>query len=294
MRVAFLGPAGTFSEDALRVAAAEAPTSSPGRRPTVYDAIRAVAQGEADRALVPFENSIEGSVRSDSRHARVRGLRGHDRRRARPPDSPQPDRPRPIELERDRGGPLPPAGQRPVRALHPRGAAAAPRCGPRRARPRRCARSPPVRRALGRARGRVGGADLRLRGPAGGRRGRRPTTSPASSGSPPPGPRPPGDGPWRTTLVFSELGADHPGALVEALTGVLQPRGEPDPDRVAAAAPGARPLHVLLRPRRAGRGRRPVAEAIEALRGKAEIGADPRQLPDRGERDPGDLGDWAR
>jgi prephenate dehydratase len=29
-----------------------------------------------------------------------------------------------------------------------------------------------------------------------------------------------GDGgiPWRTTLVFSELGADHPGALVDALT----------------------------------------------------------------------------
>jgi len=27
-----------------------------------------------------------------------------------------------------------------------------------------------------------------------------------------------GGGSWRTTLVFSELGADHPGALVEALT----------------------------------------------------------------------------
>jgi prephenate dehydratase len=30
--------------------------------------------------------------------------------------------------------------------------------------------------------------------------------------------RPDGAGGWRTTLVFSELGADHPGALVEALT----------------------------------------------------------------------------
>jgi prephenate dehydratase len=27
-----------------------------------------------------------------------------------------------------------------------------------------------------------------------------------------------GDGSWRTTLVFSELGEDHPGALVDALT----------------------------------------------------------------------------
>ena len=64
MRVAFLGPAGTFSEDALRVAAAERATSSRSPAPTVYDAIRAVGEGEADRALVPFENSIEGSVRS--------------------------------------------------------------------------------------------------------------------------------------------------------------------------------------------------------------------------------------
>jgi prephenate dehydratase len=34
----------------------------------------------------------------------------------------------------------------------------------------------------------------------------------------PEGTRPEGEGRWRTTLVFSELGADHPGALVEALT----------------------------------------------------------------------------
>ena len=63
MRVAFLGPAGTFTEDALREAA-------PGgememlRMPTVHDAIVAVERGEAERAFVPFENSIEGSVRS--------------------------------------------------------------------------------------------------------------------------------------------------------------------------------------------------------------------------------------
>ncbi|HEX8689941.1 MAG TPA: prephenate dehydratase, partial [Solirubrobacterales bacterium] len=36
----------------------------PLRTPTVHDAILAVERGEAERALVPFENSIEGSVRS--------------------------------------------------------------------------------------------------------------------------------------------------------------------------------------------------------------------------------------
>ena len=34
------------------------------RTPTVHDAIVAVERGEAERAFVPFENSIEGSVRS--------------------------------------------------------------------------------------------------------------------------------------------------------------------------------------------------------------------------------------
>jgi prephenate dehydratase len=63
VRVAYLGPAGTFSEDALRAAAAGA-DYEPLPQPTIYDAIRAVAEGQAERALVPFENSIEGSVRS--------------------------------------------------------------------------------------------------------------------------------------------------------------------------------------------------------------------------------------
>jgi prephenate dehydratase len=64
LSVAFLGPAGTFSDDALRAAGARA-TGGVERRPapTIHDAVMAVALGEADRALVPFENSIEGSVR---------------------------------------------------------------------------------------------------------------------------------------------------------------------------------------------------------------------------------------
>jgi prephenate dehydratase len=61
MRIAYLGPRGTFSEDALRSAVGGAEVE-PAPMPTVYDAILAVREGEADRALVPFENSIEGAV----------------------------------------------------------------------------------------------------------------------------------------------------------------------------------------------------------------------------------------
>ena len=63
VRVAYLGPAGTYSDDALQasIGAAEierVPQSS------IHEAIDALAQGHADRALVPFENSIEGTVRT--------------------------------------------------------------------------------------------------------------------------------------------------------------------------------------------------------------------------------------
>jgi prephenate dehydratase len=61
MRIAYLGPRGTFSEDALHAAIGDADVE-PAPAATVYDAILAVRQGEADRALVPFENSIEGAV----------------------------------------------------------------------------------------------------------------------------------------------------------------------------------------------------------------------------------------
>jgi prephenate dehydratase len=62
MRIAYLGPAGTFTEDALREAA-PGDDFEPLRTATIHDAILAVERGEAERALVPFENSIEGSVR---------------------------------------------------------------------------------------------------------------------------------------------------------------------------------------------------------------------------------------
>src|SRR3954464_2748990 len=61
MRIAYLGPRGTFSEDALEAAIGDQDVE-PAPGATGYDGIQAVRAGEADRALVPFENSIEGAV----------------------------------------------------------------------------------------------------------------------------------------------------------------------------------------------------------------------------------------
>jgi len=62
MRIAYLGPAGTFTEDALGEALGGV-EFEPLRTDTIHGAIVAVAEGRAERALAPFENSIEGSVR---------------------------------------------------------------------------------------------------------------------------------------------------------------------------------------------------------------------------------------
>ena len=61
IRVAYLGPAGTFTEEALRTqadlrAAAHLPVRS------VPEVVAAVGRGEADLGLVPIENAIEGGV----------------------------------------------------------------------------------------------------------------------------------------------------------------------------------------------------------------------------------------
>ncbi|MCL6592457.1 MAG: prephenate dehydratase [Alicyclobacillus sp.] len=62
MRVAYLGPTGTFSEEAVsRFYQAQAVELLPC--PTILAVIEAVLQGEAERGVVPIENSIEGSVR---------------------------------------------------------------------------------------------------------------------------------------------------------------------------------------------------------------------------------------
>jgi prephenate dehydratase len=61
MRVAYLGPEGTNTHEALMAA-------SGGRQDeqvplaTIYDCVLAVHDGEAERAFVPIENALEGSV----------------------------------------------------------------------------------------------------------------------------------------------------------------------------------------------------------------------------------------
>ena len=61
-RIAYLGPQGTFSEEALlsEPDLARCELCSPPRRSARRSA--AAASGEVDAAFVPFENSIEGSV----------------------------------------------------------------------------------------------------------------------------------------------------------------------------------------------------------------------------------------
>jgi prephenate dehydratase len=60
MKVAYLGPPGTHSEEALRASAPEAVEEIP--LPTIYDAVMAVQEGAVDRAVVPVENALEGAV----------------------------------------------------------------------------------------------------------------------------------------------------------------------------------------------------------------------------------------
>jgi prephenate dehydratase len=60
-RFAYLGPEGTFAHAALR----SIPAAAKGElqpQPSVTAALTAVRTGEADHALVPIENSVEGSV----------------------------------------------------------------------------------------------------------------------------------------------------------------------------------------------------------------------------------------
>lgn len=60
MKVAFLGPAGTFAEEALRASAPGPVEELP--YPTVHETVLAVQEGAVDRAVVPIENSLEGGV----------------------------------------------------------------------------------------------------------------------------------------------------------------------------------------------------------------------------------------
>jgi prephenate dehydratase len=64
MRVAYLGPAGTFSEEAVRASGFGGSDLEVIPCDSIPEAIESVGEGRADRALAPFENSIEGSVRA--------------------------------------------------------------------------------------------------------------------------------------------------------------------------------------------------------------------------------------
>jgi prephenate dehydratase len=65
MRVAYLGPAGTYSHEALVSSARELAGSAPVDavpEPTIHDVVMAVQEGRSERGVVPIENSLEGSV----------------------------------------------------------------------------------------------------------------------------------------------------------------------------------------------------------------------------------------
>lgn len=282
LRVAYLGPAGTFSQDAL--SAVKAGSEIEGRpAATVHEALAAVAAGEVDRALVPFENAIEGSVRPtldalafDVGGVTIAGEHDHPIRVALIAR-------REIDLDA-------------IEAVvsHPQPSA-------------QCARF--LRENVSQAQLRAAdstAAAVRAVGASD-----RPWAALGAASAAeiygcvvlregvedehgnvtrfvwiaPEGVRAEGGGRWRTTLIFSELGADHPGALVEALTEFS--------DREVNL------VRIESRPLRRGLGRYMffvdldgadddpvVAEAIAALRDKAEnvrvLGSypiSPEQLP---------------
>jgi prephenate dehydratase len=266
MKIAYLGPAGTFTEDALREAWAGGELE-PLRTLTVHDAILAVERGEAERALVPFENSIEGSVRStldtlafDTKAVTIVGehdftVRAHLIAR------------RPVELSE-------------IEAVlsHPQPLA-------------QCARFlrenlPEVERrgvSSTAAAARMVGESDRPWAAIGARSAaelygcvilREGIEDEADNVTrfvwiAPEGTEPEGGEAWKTSLVFSELGEDHPGALVEALQEF--------------SGRGVNLSRIESRPLRQGLGRymffcdlegaladQAVSEAIGALRTKAE------------------------
>jgi len=61
MRVAYFGPEGTWTHEAL-LAATAGQAFDPVPYATIYDTVMAVHFGAVQRALVPIENSLEGSV----------------------------------------------------------------------------------------------------------------------------------------------------------------------------------------------------------------------------------------
>jgi prephenate dehydratase len=61
MRLGYLGPPGTFSEEALRASPLRADAEFVPYA-SIHETIMAVEEGAVDRALVPIENALEGGV----------------------------------------------------------------------------------------------------------------------------------------------------------------------------------------------------------------------------------------
>jgi prephenate dehydratase len=265
MRIAYLGPAGTFTEDALGEAIPEG-GFEPLRTATIPDAILAVERGEADRALVPIENSLEGSVRPTLdtlafEAAAVTIVGEHDYRVRVHLIAREGTRAEDVEAVLSHPQPLAQC-QRFLRERFPEvelrnssSTAAAVRMVSESSRPWA---------ALGaRAAAALYGCELLLEGVED-----QDDNVTRFVWIAPAGNEPEGSGPWKTSLVFSEVGADHPGALVECL-GEFSDRG-------------INLTRIESRPLRQGLGQymffcdlegretdSAVAEAIAALRTKA-------------------------
>jgi len=215
MRIAYLGPAGTFTEDALREAGVDGGQADLQPAATIHDAILAVDQGEADRAFVPFENSIEGSVRAtldalafDAERVTIVGE--HDfavramllARESAPLEriSAVLSHPQPLaQCARFLRENLPGAELRSVSSTSEAA--------------RLVGESEEPWAAVGaRAAAELYGCSILREGIED-----EPNNVTRFVWIAPSGTEPEGDGDWKTSLVFSELGEDHPGALVEAL-----------------------------------------------------------------------------
>jgi len=266
MRIAYLGPAGTFTEDALNEAI-PAGGYEPLPTPTIHDAILAVERGEAERALVPIENSLEGSIRPtlDTLAFEVGAVTivgEHDYRVRVHLIAREGTRAEDVEAVLSHPQPLAQC-QRFLRERFPSvelrsvsSTAAAVRMVSESARPWA---------ALGaRAAAALYDCELLLEGVED-----QDDNVTRFVWIAPEGTAPVGDGPWKTSLVFSELGADHPGALVDALSEF--------------STRGINLTRIESRPLRQGLGRYmffcdlegkeddpTIAEAIGQLRGKAE------------------------
>ncbi len=215
MRIAYLGPAGTFTEDALREVGIGGGRADLQPAATIHDAILAVEQGKADRAFVPFENSIEGSVRAtldalafDAERVTIVGE--HDftvRAMLLARESLTLERisvvlshPQPLaQCARFLRENLPNAELRSVSSTSEAA--------------RLVGESEEPWAAIGaRAAAELYGCTILREGIED-----EPNNVTRFVWIAPSDTEPEGDGSWKTSLVFSELGEDHPGALVEAL-----------------------------------------------------------------------------